>query len=89
MSNTKAQKRHARKRALERFDLDLADPDIQSLIRQIQTGKAPCLEKRSLRVGVFRVTIKDVTLAAVYDKNRKTIVTVMPLEWVVDPGCGQ
>lgn len=53
-------------------------------MKQIQEGKAKLVRKESNRVGVFEVTLEGALVQVVYDKERKTIVTVLPL--VAPPG---
>lgn len=77
----RAQRKHAKARALERFDLEVTDRDLGEMVRQIQSGEAQFVRKQSLRVSVFKVVVQDKPLIAVYDKKRNTIATVYPIQW--------
>lgn len=78
-SKVKAQRRHAQKRAAERFGLFLNRDQLNALVKQIQTGYALLVEKQSNRVSVWRVSLPDGGSAnVVYDKQRHTIVTFLP-----------
>jgi hypothetical protein len=73
-------------RTFERFDIDVGNRTTEAMVRDIQTGKATFIRHQSLRITVWRVKCQERVCAAVYDKERKTIVTVIPLEWEVTPG---
>jgi hypothetical protein len=74
-SKAKAQKRHALHRSVERFGVAF---DFDEAIRKIQAGKAQFVRRQSLRVTMWKVEMAGKEVIAVYDKQRKTIVTVMP-----------
>ena len=80
----KAQRRHAKTRALQRYDLDLSREDLEELVRQIQLGKAEFILRQSCRVSFFAVELRGQKFPVVYDKQRKTIVTVLPCEGYLD-----
>lgn len=77
-------KQHARRRFHERYGITLTTDQERKLIRQIQSGYATLIEKQSNNRSVFRVKLKtdrqDVldTVTVVYDKIRRSIVTVFP-----------
>lgn len=78
-SKARSQRSHARKRALQRFDVQLNRHQLQALVTQIQNGFATLVERQSLRVSVWRITLEDGRRPhVVYDKQRKTIVTFLP-----------
>lgn len=74
------QRIHAKKRALERFDLDLNRDDLNKIKYLIQNKKTLMLERSSLRVTIHRVDYKGKRMRVVYDKLRKNIVTFLPME---------
>lgn len=73
----KAQQRHARRRASERLGVRLSKHDIAEICKQITSGKARLIEKQSNRVSVFEVMVAGQQTHAVYDRQRKTIVTFL------------
>ncbi|HLD91480.1 MAG TPA: hypothetical protein VI911_10830 [Patescibacteria group bacterium] len=77
-SKYKTQIRHAKQRALERFDLQLNNDDYQKICKIIQTGKSKIIDKQSNRVSIHEVTWASKTMTVVYDKSRNTIVSFLP-----------
>jgi hypothetical protein len=75
-----AQRRHAKRRAAERYGLELNRHDMRTLVEQIQHGDAEFIERQSLRVSVWWVTVGGKRCRVVYDRLRKTIVTFLPEE---------
>ena len=78
MNKSKSQIRHARMRALERFDVVLNDKDYEDLCRQIRKGLSKPVFKQSNRVSIHEVTFQGKIMVAVYDKERKTIASFLP-----------
>lgn len=80
-SKKKAQQRHSRRRARERFDFSLDKNSLHSVIKQIQSGEAKFVKKQSLRVKHWLVKLPSGSYAvAVYDKVRKSIITFLTTE---------
>lgn len=77
-SKAKCQEKHARSRALERYALDLSGEDLLDMVAQIQDGRGTFIMRQSHRVSLFAVTVRGELVPVVYDRNRKTIVTVLP-----------
>jgi len=78
MTKAKAQTRHAKRRAMERYGITM---NTESLVRQIQTGQdAIFVWKQSRRVSHWDVVYKGEMLRVVYDKERQTVITVLPKE---------
>ncbi len=73
-----AERRHASRRARERYDLRYNRHDRHDIVQQIQTGRAKFVERQSGRVSVFDITHQGVSARVVYDKHRKEIVTFLP-----------
>ena len=72
-----AQRRHAKRRFLERFGINLT-PELSNLfVRSIQKGEALLVDKQSLRIGVYDLTYRKKKLRLVYDRRRQNIVTVL------------
>jgi hypothetical protein len=72
-----AERRHAKRRARLRFDLDLTDEDLRQAVKAIQAGEAKHYETQSNRVTKFDLTLKGVLVRVAYDKTTKEIITVM------------
>lgn len=82
MSSKKNNQRiHAKKRAEERFGIQLNKSKRKELIKMILNGNARHLEKISNRLSKFRVKFEDTLMDLVYDKSRKNIVTFLLPEW--------
>jgi hypothetical protein len=79
-TKAKNQKRHAKRRAFERYALDLHQDAQASIVRAIQGGEARFLRRQSWRVTLWEVEHDGQRLPVVYDRKRKTIVTVLPEE---------
>lgn len=81
--NTKkyAQQIHFRKRLWERYKLN-ADEVRDDIINQIRYQKAERLYWQSHRVRVYGVYVGDRRIIVVYDKERKELVTALPLREV-------
>lgn len=77
-SKDKAQRIHAK-----RYGVELNRFKYSEICKRIQSGKnAEFLERQSHRVTVWLVQHEDEELICVYDKLRKTIVTVLPQAWL-------
>lgn len=74
----KSQKVHAKRRFIQRFGLFLSDQQYEQIVRDIQSQKAQFIEKQSNRVTLWRVIVEDNEVVVVYDKERKSISTVLP-----------
>jgi len=82
-SKAKCQEIHAKRRALERFGIDL---NTEELVQEIQQQKLQFLEKQSNRVALFYKLLENIPIVLVYDKMRKQIVTVMPHSYYIERG---
>lgn len=80
MNKQKAQRRHARIRALERAGIELSDAKRAEIIGLIRSGKSTMVQKQSLRVSVHDVTLRDGggRVRVVYDRKRHELVTFLP-----------
>jgi hypothetical protein len=79
LSKKEAQRRHAARRAAERYFLHLTASVRDEIIRTIQSGRSTHLGRASLRVSKHRVKLHDgLTVTVVYDNKRKEIVTFLP-----------
>lgn len=75
-----AQNRHAKRRALERYGIDLNRHKRQEIINKIHNGIAVLVRKQSHRVSIFSVKFEGQEVIVVYDKQRKTLASFLPLE---------
>jgi hypothetical protein len=75
-------KRHAKQRALQRFNIILNDDDIRDICFLIQKGKAEFIDRQSNRVTRWKVFVKSVYMIVVYDNNRGTIITFLTEEMI-------
>jgi hypothetical protein len=69
---------HAKKRAKERYGLDLNRTQLQEIIGKCRNGSAKLLRHHSLRVREFLVAWQGLELRVLYDKLRKEIITFLP-----------
>ncbi len=86
-SKAKAQRKHAKRRASERYNLSINRHDQHEMVRMIQVGPGPnvrFVEKQSLRVSLWEIFFKDQWCKVVYDCQRKTIVTFLPRPLDID-----
>ena len=77
--------RHAQKRALERYGIELNKDRYMQLCAQVKEGRGVYLGKQSLRLSVWRIETtnaagEQVTPVIIYDKNRHRIVTFLPAD---------
>lgn len=79
LSKAKRQRLHAKKRARQRYDLDLNRKDLDAIVKQIQSSTDAFFIKRSSqRVTLWYVIYNKIPLRVVYDKDRKNVVTFLP-----------
>ena len=71
------QQRHAQKRALERTGLNISANRQDEIVGMIQRGECVFVRKDSRRVSLFDVEFEQETLRVAYDKQRKSIATIM------------
>jgi hypothetical protein len=71
---------HAKKRAEERYGLNLNKEARHEIVQMIQTNQAEFVGKQSNNRTLWRVTYQDQPLNVVYDKARSTMCTVLPKE---------
>ena len=80
ISKSVAERRHALQRFGERMGFGLSSETYNSLVEQIQQGKATFVRKQSNRVTVWRLYYEGKPVRVAYDKQRHLIVTFMPEE---------
>jgi hypothetical protein len=78
-SKRENQIRHARKRARQRFGLNVTH--IQQIEEDIRNQKCQLLERQSNIRTAWYVEIEELEIVAVYDSRRNVVVTLMPFTW--------
>jgi hypothetical protein len=63
---------------LDRHGIELTDKLETEIINQIHTGSAVLIEKQSLRVSMWEITVEENKIKILYDKMRKQIITAIP-----------
>jgi hypothetical protein len=71
---------HAKKRAAERYNIDLNREARQEIVHKIQSNQAEFVGKQSNNRSFWRVEHGGEHLNVVYDKLRSTMCTVLPKE---------
>ena len=80
-SKAKTLLRHSFWAALLRYRLRLTQSEREHIIHQVQTGTGEFIRAESNRVSLWFVTsLGGTRMRIVYDKMRKAIVTVLPLD---------
>lgn len=73
-----AQRRHAKRRANERFGLTLNRHELQALTSAIRAGRFAFVERQSNRVTVWAGIVKGQSVCVVYDSKQHQVVTFLP-----------
>jgi hypothetical protein len=75
----KAQRLHARRRAVERYGIEMGRATRQEILASIRGSRSTCVERQSHRVSIHDVVLGDgVTVRVVYDRQSKEIVSFLP-----------
>ena len=69
---------HSKRRARERYDLELTNEDLNTLVRQIKEGDAEFLRGYSNSRTVHKVKFQNLEFPVLYSRSLKKIVTVLP-----------
>lgn len=79
-SKAKTQRRHAIKRALQRYNAWLSDDDFEQITRRIrlQTHGVKHLGDQSRRVSVWKVPYREWCFILVFDDHRNQPITFLP-----------
>ena len=75
-----AQAWHAKRRAAERYNVNVTSDDLRLIAGMIQRGEATFLEKLTNSRTKFRVRIREKVFIVVYDRMRHTIASFLPPE---------
>jgi len=71
---------HAKKRALERYNIKLTNRDLELMIEKIQVGDALFMKGYTNTRTVHKILYKDIEFLTLYSRNMKRIVTFLPEE---------
>jgi len=75
------QRVHAKRRAKERYDIDLTTEDLREMSRNIQNNDVETHRGSITNTRTFHVlNWRGQELPVVYDKIRKVVVTFLPIE---------
>jgi hypothetical protein len=86
VSKIKAERLHARRRALERYNLVLFNEDLKAIAQRINRGEGVMVRRQSLRVSVHELEVKGQRTLIVYDRQRHTPITFLPKEGLSPTG---
>lgn len=81
MDKRACQRLHAKKRARQRYGINLNSALNRAIIKGIQGGEYRVLAGISNTRSVFEVCIENRYIAIVYDNVRKNVVTFLPVGW--------
>lgn len=79
-SKGKCQRKHAKRRALERYGIDFTHQNMIDLKHHIMSGRSQNVVTQSNRVTIHTLEWQGQTVRVVYDKLRKNIVSFLPLD---------
>lgn len=71
---------HLKTRWKERVGTELTKVTHDKLVNLIKQGKSILIDKKSNRVSVHQVPYNSLMVTVVYDRERKQLVTVYPME---------
>ena len=69
---------HSKKRAWERYNLELTNSDLDMLVGQIKEGIAEFIRGYSNTRSVHKVKCQVLELPVLYSRTLKRIVTILP-----------
>lgn len=72
------QRKHAQRRAFERYDFPFTRMQRKEIVSIIQRGEALFMRKCSNRVSEFIVSYGDKKMRVLYDRKRHEIITFLP-----------
>lgn len=75
-NKAEGQRIHCNRRAIERLGYALSGARLRELVQMIQAGQAECEGRRTNRITIFKVD----GIRVAYDKSRKTIASVLPMQ---------
>lgn len=79
MTKKQAQQIHAKRRALERYELKLNRFDMKEIRRIIHAGKAFKINDETNRIRSYYLEYKEKWIKIIFDRSRQTVVTFLPI----------
>lgn len=79
-SKAKGLRRHAKRRAYERYGIVIGNSRLEKVVKAIQRNKGKFIQRYSNRVTEWEVTLEEEVCRVLYDKERKQIITFLPSE---------
>ena len=70
--------RHSRRRAIERYGLDIGRCSQEAIANLIRGGRGVFLKRCSNRVSEWEVLCEGNLLRVLYDRKRRALVTILP-----------
>lgn len=70
---------HAKRRAMERYGLDLNKKMREDIKKLIKTGSAKKIEQQSNSRVLYEVEVDDAIIRLIYSRTTHKIVTLLPL----------
>jgi esterase/lipase len=77
MSKRVCQRKHFKRRINERFGIEINRKDQEEIVEKIKKKEAEIIYKQSNRVVHYLMEYKGNKMVMVYDKNRKSLITVL------------
>jgi hypothetical protein len=82
VDKAKAQRIHAKKRAKERYNLDINKELYRSFIDRVHDGRRIEVFRQSRRLVCYKIWHDEKDIYFIFDQNRNTIVTFLTEEMV-------
>jgi hypothetical protein len=76
-SKAEAERKHFKRRMIERLGVEINRQKLRELLELLHTGQLKFVHKQSNRISWFEAEIEGQIVHLVYDKDRKTFVTVL------------
>lgn len=70
--------RHSKRRASERYGLNIGRAGLWEIVNIIRSGRAIFVRKETNRVSEWKVEYSGVSMRVIYDRRRKMVVTFLP-----------
>lgn len=79
-TSLRAMRRHARERVFERYGVALCNQDLRAITNRIHRQEGILLDRRSRAVSVWLVAYHGCEFRVLYNKNKRFVVTFLPLK---------
>ena len=81
MKKKTGQRRHAQRRAFERYGVVMGKKQQDQICQLIRSDRCTLLKKQSNRVSIYKVKYEEVEFIVVYDKIRNSLATFLPKDY--------